>query len=268
MVSPRLSAVAKVARAEETARHLLREITTWLQSHPAPFLVTGQLRGTDYVFRATGTLEVPVGFAILVGEIFYQLRTALDHLLAALIIANGGTPNDKHQFPIASTAERFAEAMKRGDIRGVSSRAQQLIERFQPYQPPATPPTIMGILRDFTNTDKHRALVVVGGGVAIADKIAIEEVDGPVTVTGMSPPFVKRIADKGTDFFTLNLGEPHSRFRASIACKPQVVVEGVAPLECATVEEVITNSIRFLKNVFAAFEPELTEPKAKPNGSL
>jgi len=257
MVNPRESANAKIARAEETAVVLLHEIELLLKANPQPFLVTGELReGTNYVFTAHGALDVPVRFAVLFGEIMYHLRTALDHLLSALVRANGALPTDNHQFPIASTPEKFVQALKRGDIKGVSQSAEAIIESLQPYHVPASEPALLNVLREFNNVDKHRALVVVGGGAAIANQLVIEESDGPITLIGMSPPFVRKITEGGAQFFEINLGERHDRFHARIGCRPAIVVENLAPLECATVHEVVAKMVGFIKHAVGQFETE------------
>src|SRR2546423_840459 len=106
------SAYAKLNRADETAKNLEAEIRAFLAENPEPYRIVGELKNEnkEYVFIAFGELVVPSRFAILFGEVMYQLRTALDHLLSALVHANGGAPNDRQQFPICSTPEKFIEA--------------------------------------------------------------------------------------------------------------------------------------------------------------
>ena len=257
MADPLESTNAKIARAEETADLLLREVAAFLSAHPTPFRVTGELRGgKNYVFTAYGSLEVPVRFAVLTGEIMYQLRTALDHLLSALVLANATLPTDKHQFPIASTAEKFAAAVKRGDIKGVAASAAKQIEALQPFQPSVTEPALLNLLREFNNTDKHRALIVVGGGAAMANELVIQEADRAMSIVGMSPPHLKRITPAGTDFFEINLGEPHEIFRASLGCRPNVVIGNLPPLDCASVDEVVATMIAFVKHIVGQFGAE------------
>jgi hypothetical protein len=251
------SANAKVLRAEETAQALLAEIGAFIDANPTPYRIVGELRnGNEYVFTAFGQLEIPIRFPVLIGEVMYQLRTALDHLLGALVTQNGGTPTDRHQFPIASTSTRFAEAVKRGDIRGVSATAASLIEATQPYQADHPTPALLSLLREWNNADKHRLLVVVGGAAALAHQIVVEEADGDFSVVGMSPPHVKRVTNEGTDVFTIFLGEPHARFRATAGFVSLVAIENVGPLECATVEEVVRKMIGYIRYVFSSFGQE------------
>lgn len=186
----------------------------------------------------------------------HQLRTSLDHLLFALVVANGSTPTDRQQFPIASTPQKFTEAVKRGDIAGVSASAQALIEAIQPYQPTQPNPPLLSLLRDWNNIDKHRLLVVVGAAAAIGNRLTIEETDGDVTITGMTPPFVRPVAIAGSDVFTIDLGEPHARFRASAEFVPEVAIPDVGPLEAASVREVASKMVLFVRQVVDSFSPE------------
>ena len=120
---------AKIDRADEVAQNLNAEIDAFLRTNPNPYRIVGQLRNSnrEYVFTGFGELVIPIRFSVLVGEVMYQLRTALAHLVSALVTAHGGTPSDKHQFPICSTREKFLEASKRGDIDGISLAARDLI---------------------------------------------------------------------------------------------------------------------------------------------
>ena len=204
-----------------------------------------------------GELVIPIRFSVLLGEVMYQLRTALDHLLSALVAVHGETPTDKHQFPICSTPEKFLEASKRGDIAGISPAARNLIELTQPYQPTHPSPSLLNLLREWNNADKHRLLVVVGGAAALGNQIRIEEADSAFSVVEMTPPFVKRVTKEGADIFTLFLGEPHSRFRAHAEVVPHVAIEHVGPLDCASVSEVVTKMAAFIRHIFDGFTAEL-----------
>jgi hypothetical protein len=186
--------------------------------------------------------------------VVYHLRTALDHLLSALVLVNGGTPTEAHQFPICSTPEKFIETVNRGRIKGVSPTAEKLIELIQPYQ--STQPPMLTFMRDWNNTDKHRLLIVVGGAAALGQKVTLKESDGDLSITGMSPPFVKRVTNDGKDIFTICFGEPHAKFEADAEFVPHVAIENVGTLECATVSEVLIKMVGFTRYVLDAFAGE------------
>jgi hypothetical protein len=254
------SANAKLQRAVETGQVLLAEIEAFLSANPTPYRIVGELRNqnTEYVFTAFGQLPVPIRFSVLLGEILYQLRTALDHLLTALVTANGSTPTDKHQFPICSTPEKLVEARRRGDFAGISASASTIVEQLQPYQTEHPTPSLLNLMREWNNADKHRLLVVVGGAAALGDRVTIEESDSAFSISGMTPPHIRKVTDQGASVFTIFLGEPHETFRATAEFRPHVAVENVGSLECASVAEVVAKMIGFTRYIFLQFAQEFT----------
>ena len=53
-----------------------------------------------WVYRGE-TPDAPIEWSIILGEILYNLRSALDHLVWQLVLANGQTPGRHNEFPIA-----------------------------------------------------------------------------------------------------------------------------------------------------------------------
>jgi hypothetical protein len=93
------------------------------------------------------------------GDALFDLRSALDHVVWQLVLANASnTPTVSNQFPITTSAKEFAEAIDRKRLRGVSPKAAALIESLQPYQAGNEP---LGTLNTLHNIDKHRTLNVV-----------------------------------------------------------------------------------------------------------
>lgn len=97
--------------------------------------------------------------AILLGEIVYNLRAAMDYLVYELAWKDSTTPQDGTQFPICDLEEDFKRVAPKF-LRGLDSSHVALMESLQPY---------MGgywfaTLRDFSNPDKHRRLRYSGYG--------------------------------------------------------------------------------------------------------
>src|SRR5258708_10396877 len=97
---------------------------------------------------------VSMRVGILIGEICYNLRSALDYLIYDLAEHDAGIRQESTQFPIADTAEEFASSAKRR-LRGINSAHRAAIEKLQPYKGCEWTKT----LRDFSNTAKHRKFV-------------------------------------------------------------------------------------------------------------
>src|ERR1700680_4335876 len=84
--------------------------------------------------------------SILIGEICYNLRSALDYLVYELAILDSGTIQDGTQFPIDNTPQKFS-GHKRSMLKGLSLKHIAAIEGLQPYSGIAW----TKILRDISN---------------------------------------------------------------------------------------------------------------------
>jgi hypothetical protein len=119
---------------------------------------------------------IPLRFPILAGEVIHHLRSSLDHLIWALVLKRHKTPNFKVQFPICTAEKEFVSAMKNGIVKGISSKAQAIVQSVQPYRDinfgrdPANNP--LAILHAFNIADKHTLLPVAANATYLPDKIA------------------------------------------------------------------------------------------------
>lgn len=153
---------------------------------------------------------------LLAGEILYQLRSALDHLICQLVIRNGFghtiETHRRHQFPIFETPEGYRERAG-GMIWNVPKAAEPLIEREQPYQRTAHTPRndLLFSLNELNNTDKHRLLPVVVAGIS-----AIHIRDGTGKIGLLQSSDVVLEHNKMIWRFTCQL-EPEDHIRADLA---------------------------------------------------
>jgi len=103
-------------------------------------------------------VRVPLKFGVLVGEVCYNLRAALDYLVFELAINDSGSVQDQTQFPMESSPGGFAvkrDPMRREcQLRGLSCTHIADIEKLQPYNGCEWTRT----LRLISNPDKHRKL--------------------------------------------------------------------------------------------------------------
>src|ERR1700722_2069935 len=100
-----------------------------------------------------------MSIAILIGEICYNLRSALDYLVFELAKLDSGSEQNGTQFPIEDTVKGFRHRIKRGWLNGINSTHVAAIERLQPYNGCQWTKN----LRDASNPDKHRHFVKAGG---------------------------------------------------------------------------------------------------------
>jgi hypothetical protein len=165
----------KLDRAKEHWEALNREIRCFLDDHAVvPVAVSDPLQRL-YIFRVGKVHPLPARWGIVVGDIVHNTRSALDHLVAQLVIANGQMPARHHAFPVCLKLrdwQRQVEQAKSGksSLDGVAAAAVSLIESIQPYhagaERDAERSTLAGLQR-LWNADKHR--LVHGVRTFIAD---------------------------------------------------------------------------------------------------
>jgi len=84
----------------------------------------------------------PLELSVLVGEVLYNLRSALDYVVFVLAALDSGKPQNGTQFPIEDTPEGFVGRRKEF-LRGVNEIHVTRIEEFQPsssFFRPVDPP--------------------------------------------------------------------------------------------------------------------------------
>jgi hypothetical protein len=113
----------------------------------------------------------PNSIALEIGELLYQLRSALDACIYETACLNSGRrpPPDESrlEFPICDTPQSFE--IGRRKIRQLTSEQQKLIEAVQPYNAlglesadvPYNFNRGLGMLNDWARKDRHRGLHVV-----------------------------------------------------------------------------------------------------------
>lgn len=124
------------------------------------------------VGRWPAVVPPPLRIALLVGDAVHNMRSTLDHLACALVLAKGNKPvvgSGGTQFPIFSSATN-----DRGNPRqitvagGVAEEALALIEGLQPYnrssQDPDSDP--LAVVANLDNADKHHTLQIASAVVS------------------------------------------------------------------------------------------------------
>jgi len=111
----------------------------------------------DGVYETVKLLVAPVPemLPVIVGEVVFHLRSALDNLACCLAIANGKSAK-KVCFPIAGDRQKFELPDTQGKIQNLSPTAQKLIRRLKPYKGGNNLLWVMNRLR---NDDVHTRLL-------------------------------------------------------------------------------------------------------------
>jgi len=111
-----------------------------------------------------------VRLGTLIGEACYNFRCVLDYLVYAVATLDAGSPQKYTQFPIADAAQEFARHSK-SMLCGVNSAHTAVIEKLQPY----SGCNWTRRLRDISNMDKHRHLVLTRGNTQITIHSSLEK---------------------------------------------------------------------------------------------
>jgi hypothetical protein len=154
------SVAEKLRRADEHRRGLADEVDRFT-SQP-PYRVTESFDGGIHTLVAEVRAQPPTRFAIILGDVLYNLRSALDHLIWQFALTTTSAPHRFTAFPIYDSAEDFKAKAR---IRDMPPGVAQLLEAMQPYQPGDT---VLGWLgrelvdvRNMGNRDKHQTVHIV-----------------------------------------------------------------------------------------------------------
>ena len=164
---PLIAIRAKIDRADEHLRTLKSERQQWQRDEPLIVRLEVDFKSGWHTAYIEQGRPMPPRFSILVGESLYQGRSALEHLVWALVKANHKKPGQFHSFPIRkeavgtkgrSDAQAFIRKTQGCELAGVQVAAITLIESLQPYR--TTNPTdhFLTRLNEMARDDRHHAI--------------------------------------------------------------------------------------------------------------
>lgn len=183
------SPLAKLNRATEECDALRRELLTFANSN-----IYGITKKQDidtgytlYGFEDVPPLPNDVGLRL--GEMLYNFRCSLDHLIWQLVLSEGNEPTSRTEFPIFNTIGEY-ERVKRGKLKGVSNTVISIVDSLQPCYNTGENDFLkyLWYLQVLCNADKHRHLLftrrVLGKKIFMKwtgpDRISVEYLAGPV----------------------------------------------------------------------------------------
>jgi hypothetical protein len=143
---------ARLKRARDNIAVLAQEMTAMAANSHATIDIAAQLRNPE--------LRRPRQICILVGEIIYNLRAALDHLIWALAVRNGQNVTSRLAFPICESIEHFKLVSQSGSLKGVPRKFYPVIASAQPYLAPEPANSVLKVLEDLAIADAHDGIAV------------------------------------------------------------------------------------------------------------
>jgi hypothetical protein len=189
---------AKLKRAKETINMLEKELNELVKDGKYSVISELQEEKKRYAFILNGE-PINVRIPILAGEVIHHLRTILDYVVWE--IASKKSPknfNQRIQFPIYETEEKFKNALKNKKLLGIPEKFRDYIESIQPYNTTDPKNSVIQILHDLDILDKHKLLIVVSHAIKMGQTIKFTgNPSAPVTIiiSEKNGPFFMDIED-------------------------------------------------------------------------
>jgi hypothetical protein len=130
--------------------------------------------------RFSGWPDIPVELPVIVSDAIHNMRAALDYIVFELAKHDSGKVQNGTQFPIEhvkvhpTNPARGFDARKTTYLKGLKQRHIDAIEWLQPYKGVEWTKT----LRDISNPDKHRELIVLSSAARSIELVFIPDPDG------------------------------------------------------------------------------------------
>lgn len=188
---PFLGVNVKINRGDEHLQTLNDEIQEWGQ--PESYEFFGEHSEDRKVYMLGVRFQRQPDFAkwaAMTGDALANYRSALDYIVYALAVTDTRSDPPPHEsrlaFPITSSKENFADAVRRKRLFGLSDQVVAEIKRAQPYNRTDVGGEMLTRLRDLNDPEKHRKLAVAVFAVNQPKDIRIGPVSGPfnLEITG------------------------------------------------------------------------------------
>jgi hypothetical protein len=159
---PLYSTLAKLDRADEQEKELRKDIAAALRAFHANATakyLDVKAQEVVWVFQPP---VAPVMWAVRVGEIVHDMRSALDHAVARICENDGVVRDRQHAFPICADYDTFVRRgigtkAALGQLHDLKPQSIAAIEKLQPYHARKEAPksAALYVLHELWNIDKH-----------------------------------------------------------------------------------------------------------------
>jgi len=181
-----------VDRAEQHLEEVKAHMAAYAAKHPYGAVRARQPKGQRdiWLYRLKMLEQPDPMIAVIIGEILYDLRSALDHIAVSMAPnsrkSKAGYPVEVTD-PFAKDADGafiYDEERRRSftsKIKGIPADAVAMIMHSQPYTREYSELETLALLNRLENADKHRELVTLGAGImdirtiVTAPKAAIQQ---------------------------------------------------------------------------------------------
>lgn len=148
----------KVWRAKKHLEEVEELLQRFTESDPYELVAENDPETGRREVKVARAEAIPAGIGLAAGDCIHNLRSALDHLIWQLVVANDGNPEDlQTAFPVWRTEADFVSA-KPGPAKGISKQALDLLYGLKPYKGGND---ALWRLHRLDIVDKHRLLLAV-----------------------------------------------------------------------------------------------------------
>jgi len=143
---------AKLGRAQHQLEQFRRRLSR--DANIGAYGILQYMDEKELIIKANLPRALLINYSVLAGEIVHQMRSALDHLIYAIV----PTGKNLRRFPVFT---KECEYYKSGVpiLDGLDPRAAAFIEALQPFGPD-NKANALNVLNSLWNRDKHRLLLV------------------------------------------------------------------------------------------------------------
>lgn len=163
---------AKMTRAYAHVRELDKMLRPLVEPDPDRFVCEHDGDATKLVFKVTKVPAIDPNLAVIVGEVFYNLRSAYDHIANQLVRLDGRSePTKRTQFPVRESRTDEDGNDRITNLRPCVSRRDILdaLDAVQPYTVNPYFNSYLWAICKLCNIDKHRVLLVMVAAMSLDD---------------------------------------------------------------------------------------------------
>ena len=145
----------KIERAEKHLHDLQAVQQGFLDSNPYDLRIQDNSESGRRETIVTRADPIPADIDVIAGDVIHNLRSALDHVIYQLVLANGGKADNGGMFPIWRTKADY-KASRPGHANGISKAALDILYELKPYKGGNS---ALWTLHRLDIIDKHRLML-------------------------------------------------------------------------------------------------------------
>ena len=166
-----LSAVnLKIQWADKRISELMGAFAAFREGDPYASSVERHPQTRQPIYRLSKCTPIPPEISLIAGDVFQNLRSALDYLACGLVRANGKEPTPKTEFPVLEGIPTTAKQKTRFDVKveGMRQEAKDAILALKPYK---GGDDNLWRLHKLNIIDKHQLLITGWATISAIDGI-------------------------------------------------------------------------------------------------